>query len=523
MSRRPDRGPGDGRLGGDARSGSVRLVDQTLLPGEFVQVECRDVPAVWEAIRSLRVRGAPRSGSPRPSAPCSAASRPSARAPRRSARAVRAASDHLRTSRPTAVNLFWALDRIDRVADSASATDPVALLDRLLAEARAIADEDRAMCRAIGRFGAGLIGAGQGVLTHCNAGGLATADYGTALAVIFTAFEDGTPFRVFADETRPLLQGSRLTAWELQRRGVPVTLICDNMAAQVMKERKIHLVVVGADRIAANGDTANKIGTYGVALLARAHGIPFYVAAPSSTFDLTLADGSSIPIEQRDPREITHGQGRATAPEGIDVYNPAFDVTPAGLIAGIITERGIIRPVNAATIREASATLHRNGRLYIEARTLTLLSDPNEAMIAHNVFFKLHDGSEAARAKLVQACKTYLTGHPGLVFFAAGTIEPDLGRPVNDRDFDVSLHLVFETESTTPTRSPRGTTTSSTRTRPSWAKVRVFDSVVEAGYDLPPGRRPSPAGEGERKGNRERSDAPRRPIRRPRRGPAGSR
>ncbi len=207
------------------------------------------------------------------------------------------------------------------------------------------------MCREIGRLGAELVAPGQGVLTHCNAGGLATADYGTALAVIFAAHEAGKPLHVFADETRPLLQGSRLTAWELQRRGVPVTLICDNMAAQVMKEGKVQMVVVGADRIAANGDTANKIGTYGVALLARAHGIPFYVAAPSSTFDLSLPDGSAIPIEQRDPGEVTHGLGRQTAPDGVAVYNPAFDVTPAHLIAGIITERGVIRPVDAATIR----------------------------------------------------------------------------------------------------------------------------------------------------------------------------
>jgi methylthioribose-1-phosphate isomerase len=207
------------------------------------------------------------------------------------------------------------------------------------------------MCRAIGRHGAELVAKGQGVLTHCNAGGLATADYGTALAVIFTAHEQGKGVAVYADETRPLLQGARLTAWELQRRGVPVTLICDNMAAQVMKEGRVQLVVVGADRIAANGDTANKIGTYGVALLAKAHGIPFYVAAPSSTFDMTLADGSGIPIEQRDPREVTDGFGRTTAPEGVAVYNPAFDVTPAELIAGIITERGVIRPVDARTIR----------------------------------------------------------------------------------------------------------------------------------------------------------------------------
>ena len=180
---------------------------------------------------------------------------------------------------------------------------------------------------------------GEGILTHCNAGGLATADYGTALAVIFSAQEQGKDVHVFADETRPLLQGARLTAWELQRRGIAVTLICDNMAAQVMKEGKVQKVVVGADRIAANGDTANKIGTYGVALLARAHGIPFYVAAPSSTFDLTIPDGSAIPIEQRDAREVTHGFGRQTAPTGVDVYNPAFDVTPADLIAGIITEK----------------------------------------------------------------------------------------------------------------------------------------------------------------------------------------
>jgi len=190
------------------------------------------------------------------------------------------------------------------------------------------------------------------VLTHCNAGGLATADYGTALAVLFSAHEQGKALRVFADETRPLLQGARLTAWELVNRGIDVTLICDNMAAQVMKEGRVQKVVVGADRIAANGDAANKIGTYGVALLAKAHGIPFYVAAPSSTFDLSLADGSGIPIEERDPTEVTEGFGSRTAPQGVAVYNPAFDVTPAELIAGIITERGVIRPVDAATIRE---------------------------------------------------------------------------------------------------------------------------------------------------------------------------
>jgi methylthioribose-1-phosphate isomerase len=225
----------------------------------------------------------------------------------------------------------------------------------LLEEALAIAQEDRRVCRAIGEVGARLIGEGHGVLTHCNAGGLATADYGTALAVMFTAAEQGRRFLVYADETRPLLQGARLTAWELQQRGIDVTLICDNMAAQVMKEGRVQLVIVGADRIAANGDTANKIGTYGVALLARAHAIPFYVAAPASTFDLSLATGEAIPIEQRDPSEVTHGFGRQTAPDGVRVYNPAFDVTPAHLITGIITERGLIQPVTVEAIRQVLA------------------------------------------------------------------------------------------------------------------------------------------------------------------------
>ncbi len=332
---------------GDAATGVLRLIDQTRLPGESIEIECRDVPTVWEAIRSLQVRGAPAIGV---AAAYGAVIGARSGGPVRDALARAAAA--LRTSRPTAVNLFWALDRMEAAASSAGPEiDEKDLLDRLLEEARRIEAEDRAMCRAIGRHGAGLVGPGHGVLTHCNAGGLATVDYGTALAVVFAAHERGTPFRVFADETRPLLQGARLTAWELARRGIPVTLICDSMAAQVMREGKIQLVVVGADRIAANGDVANKIGTYSVALLARAHGIPFYVAAPSSTFDLTLSDGSAIPIEQRDPREITHGFGRPTAPEGIDVYNPAFDVTPANLIDGIITEKGIIQPVEAAAIR----------------------------------------------------------------------------------------------------------------------------------------------------------------------------
>jgi methylthioribose-1-phosphate isomerase len=336
---------------GDAATGYLKMVDQTLLPTQHIEIDCRDVPTVWEAIKSLRVRGAPAIGVAAAYGAVLGARSQGYRDGAIVRRALNEATASLRTSRPTAVNLFWALDRMDRCLPPDGDSSGASLLEMLLAEARSIDDEDRSMCRSIGRHGAALVRPGHGVLTHCNAGGLATADYGTALAVIFAAHEQGTPVHVFADETRPLLQGARLTAWELKGRGIPVTLICDNMAAQVMREGKIQLVVVGADRIASNGDTANKIGTYGVAVLAHAHGIPFYVAAPSSTFDLSIPDGAAIPIEQRDPREITHGFGRQTAPEGIDVYNPAFDVTPAKLIAGIITEKGVISPVDRDSIR----------------------------------------------------------------------------------------------------------------------------------------------------------------------------
>jgi methylthioribose-1-phosphate isomerase len=341
---------------GDPWRGHVRLIDQTRLPTEFVQLDCHDVASVWEAIKMLRVRGAPAIGIAAGYGAVLGARAGLAGGSGAVRKALHDATQFLRTSRPTAVNLFWALDRIDRVAAESPELGPEALIERLWREARAIADEDRAMCRAIGRFGAALVAPGQGILTHCNAGGLATADYGTALAVIFAAHEQGKAVEVFADETRPLLQGARLTAWELQRRGIPVTLICDNMAAQVMKEGRAQMVIVGADRIAANGDTANKIGTYGVAVLARAHGIPFYVAAPSSTFDLSLPDGSAIPIEQRDAREITHGLGRQIAPNHVAVYNPAFDVTPAHLITAIITERGVIQPPNSETIQNMLGT-----------------------------------------------------------------------------------------------------------------------------------------------------------------------
>jgi methylthioribose-1-phosphate isomerase len=332
--------------------GFVRLIDQTLLPTHLEYRDCHTIEEIWEAIRMLRVRGAPAIGVA--AAMGVILGMQIFRGADRAAFAqhIREVTAYLRTSRPTAVNLFWALDRMEQKLEQLPKDlSDSALRQSLLEEALAIEAEDRRMCRTIGEVGAALICDGQGILTHCNAGGLATADYGTALAVMFAAAERGKRFQVYADETRPLLQGARLTAWELKQRGIDVTLICDSMAAQVMKEGKVQLVVVGADRIAANGDTANKIGTYGVALLAKAHAIPFYVAAPSSTFDLRLKSGAEIPIEQRDAAEITHGFGRQTAPDGIKVYNPAFDVTPASLIAGIITEKGLIQPVAKSTIR----------------------------------------------------------------------------------------------------------------------------------------------------------------------------
>ncbi len=339
---------------GDARTGVFRILDQTLLPEQERMIELPTAEAVWEAIRSLRVRGAPAIGCAAAFGVVVGAREGHARGSELHSSAI-AAADYLAASRPTAVNLFWALDRMKRVVSQNEGADSAGLLDALLAEARAIRDEDDRMCHAIGRHGAELLHPGWGVLTHCNAGGLATSDYGTALAVIYAAQDAGKSIRVFADETRPLLQGARLTAWELSRREVDVTVICDNMAAVVMRERKVDAVVVGADRIAANGDTANKIGTYGVALLAKAHGLPFYVAAPSSTFDLSLADGSSIPIEQRDPDEIRRGFGKMTVPPHAKVYNPAFDVTPAELITGLITERGVIAPVTTENIRSMLA------------------------------------------------------------------------------------------------------------------------------------------------------------------------
>jgi methylthioribose-1-phosphate isomerase len=331
--------------------GFLRLLDQTRLPGEIVYRDCRTVEDVWEAIRTLRVRGAPAIGV---AAACGIVLGTQQSTLERVAQDVDQACDYLATARPTAVNLVWAVDRMRGVAKRRYNMPPDVrkFREALRREAETIEQEDCAMCRAIGQHGAELVPNDGGVLTHCNAGALATAGSGTALSVLYAAAENGKRFRVFADETRPLLQGARLTAWELQQHGIDCTVICDNMAGQVMREGRVQMVVVGADRIAANGDTANKIGTYSVAVLAHAHGIPFYVAAPSSTFDLSLETGEQIPIEQRDPREVTHGFGKETAPAGVQVYNPAFDVTPARLIAAIITEKGVIRPLNRETIHE---------------------------------------------------------------------------------------------------------------------------------------------------------------------------
>jgi methylthioribose-1-phosphate isomerase len=260
-------------------------------------------------------------------------------------------------TRPTAVNLFWAIERMKRsFAAGAEAGESVdQIKERLDREADAIHDEDVASCRAMGAFGAAVVPGEARILTHCNAGALATAGYGTALGVIRGAVEAGKHVAVYADETRPFLQGARLTAWELIRDGIPTTIITDNMAGALMRQRKVDLVVVGADRIAANGDTANKIGTYGVAVLAREHQIPFYVAAPLSTIDLNTPDGDHIPIEERNPREVTHVAGAQLAPEGALVWNPSFDVTPHALIAGIITERGIFRPPYQDSLKSAFA------------------------------------------------------------------------------------------------------------------------------------------------------------------------
>jgi methylthioribose-1-phosphate isomerase len=316
----------------------VVMIDQTKLPREQVFVTCTSYMEVAEAIKSMVIRGAPAIG---------------VAAAMGVALGVQEGADFetvcatLAATRPTAVNLFWGIERMRRVYASGDGNRT----ERMVAEAKAIREEDIAICRAMGQHGAALVPDHKTVLTHCNAGALATAGYGTALGVIRAAWEAGKKIDVFADETRPFLQGSRLTAWELQQDGIPTSVITDNMAGHFLRSGRIGCVVVGADRIAANGDVANKIGTYPLAVLAKENGVPFYVAAPVSTFDLTLASGDEIPIEQRAASEVTHVFGVAIAPENIGVENPAFDVTPARYITAIITERGVVRPPFAESLR----------------------------------------------------------------------------------------------------------------------------------------------------------------------------
>lgn len=322
---------------------NVRLLDQRLLPGKVEYLDCPDWRCVAGGIRDMVVRGAPAIGAAAAYGMALAAMEYENLEEAAFFEGLRQAAAGLKATRPTAINLAWAVDRMLNTAKTQTGTGPQAVTAVLTAEAERIAAEDIAVNRQIGDYGASLIPDQASILTHCNAGALATVGYGTALGVVRSAVAEGKKIKVFADETRPYLQGARLTAWELSLENIPVTLIADNMAGFLMKQGKIDLVIVGADRIAANGDVANKIGTYSVAVLAEAHRIPFYVAAPFSTFDLSIATGDDIPIEERCETEITHFRGERIAPEGIACYNPSFDVTPARLVTAIITEKGIIR------------------------------------------------------------------------------------------------------------------------------------------------------------------------------------
>jgi methylthioribose-1-phosphate isomerase len=337
------------------QDGAVVLIDQRALPLEERYITCRDYHQVIAAINDLAIRGAPAIGVAAAMGIALGALSCEASTPETFRIAFEEICEKFAATRPTARNLFWAIERMRRLCDAAlnqlpdsgaSFTgDPCqGVRELLVAEAIRIGEEDIAINRRLGRHGAALIPDGARILTHCNAGALATAGYGTALGVIRAAREAGKKLHVYVDETRPVLQGARLTAWELMREGIPGTLIADNMAGFLMQRGKVDLVIVGADRIAANGDTANKIGTYALAVLARAHRLPFYIAAPLSTIDQSLPDGGGIPIEERNPEEVTHMAGVRTAPEGIAVWNPAFDVTPHEFITAIITEAGVIRP-----------------------------------------------------------------------------------------------------------------------------------------------------------------------------------
>ena len=328
-------------------AGFLELIDQRKLPAQFTSIQCKSVEQLFEAIRTLALRGAPAIGVAAAFGICLAAQETGKLKLSDAVSLVEKKAVFLSKARPTAVNPFWALERMKNTARNFVTENPDATVENLkkclLDEAQKIYNEDVEMCRKIGINGEKFVPDGGAVLTHCNAGALATAGDGTALAPIFEAQRKGKRFRVYVDETRPLLQGARLTTWELKQAGIDVTLICDNMAGALMKEGKINAVIVGADRIAANGDTANKIGTYTLSILARAHNVPFYVAAPSSTFDLSLKTGHQIPIEQRPAEEVLNFMNVRTAPQDVNVYNPAFDVTPAENITAIITENAVFQ------------------------------------------------------------------------------------------------------------------------------------------------------------------------------------
>jgi len=337
--------------------GVLELLDQRSLPREFVKFQCDNIKAVYEAISTLAVRGAPAIGVAGAYGLVLAMQKLNAGDTlERGLACLSSQCQYLASARPTAVNLSWALNRVKRKSEEFAAAETGVDLEKLrvfvLAEANAVYQEDVDMCRRIGENGEKFIKDSSGILTHCNAGALATAGQGTALSVIFEAHKKGKKVKVYADETRPLLQGGRLTAWELHQAGIDVTVICDNMAGWLMKQGKIDMVITGADRIAANGDAANKIGTYSLSILARQHEIPFYIAAPLSTFDSSIKSGAEIPIEQRCPDEVALWGDKRIVAEGVDIYNPAFDVTEAGNIAAIITDRGVIEKPNTEIIAE---------------------------------------------------------------------------------------------------------------------------------------------------------------------------
>ena len=334
---------------------TIVMVDQRKLPAQEIYVRCRSAQEVAKAIRTMVIRGAPAIGVAAAMGLALGMRKSTARGTKQFAVEFQKTCDMMASTRPTAVNLFWAIERMKRTfSEGALAGESTQeLAARLEREARAIHDEDVANCRTMGSFGAALVPDGSRILTHCNAGALATAGYGSALGVIRAAVEQGKKIAVFADETRPFLQGARLTAWELVREGISTTVITESMAGPLMRAGEVDIVVVGADRIAANGDTANKIGTYTVAVLAHEHKIPFYVAAPLSTIDLATPDGDHIPIEERDQREVSHLGASRLTPEGAKIRNPAFDVTPHRYITGIITERGVFRPPYSDTLKRA--------------------------------------------------------------------------------------------------------------------------------------------------------------------------